>query len=194
MNIVIATNNAHKVKEYSEILNPLGITCLSLKDVNIDVDPDENGNSFAENSMIKAKEIAKYTDLAVLGDDSGLIIDAMPNELGLYSKRFMEDRPYEEKMAAIIERLKNNVKTARFVCVITLTNYNNQTVQFEGICEGSISSEIKGVQGFGYDPVFIPNGYDKTMGELGEEVKNKVSHRGLASIKLVKYLKESMGE
>ena len=194
MDIIIATNNDHKLKEYKEILNHLGINCLSLKDENIDVDPDEDGNSFAENSLIKAKCIAKYTNKPVLADDSGLIIDAMPNELGIYSKRFMENSPYAIKNAAIIERLKGKSKTARFICVITLTNFINKTVQFEGICEGYIADSIKGINGFGYDPIFCALGNEKSMAELKESEKNEISHRGLATKKLVKFLKESLGE
>ena len=138
--------------------------------------------------------IKKHTNKIVLADDSGLIIDAMPNELGIYSKRFMEFNSYQEKMQAIIERLKDKEKTARFTCVITLTNYNGKTIQFEGVCEGSISTTIAGNKGFGYDPCFVPKGYNKTMAELGEGIKNQISHRGVASKKLLSYLKESMGE
>lgn len=193
MDIVIATNNVNKLNEYKEILLPLGFNCLSLKDVNIDIDPEETGTSFAENSLIKASCIAKYTNKPVIGDDSGLIIDAMPNELGLFSKRFMENSTYNEKMEAIIEKLKGKVNTARFICVITLTNYQGRTIQFEGISEGYIGNEIKGSNGFGYDPIFYPLGSNKSMAELSSEEKHKISHRGLASMKLVNYLKESLG-
>ena len=183
MDIVIATNNVNKLNEYKEILLPLGFNCLSLKDVNIDIDPEETGTTFAENSLIKASCIAKYTNKPVIGDDSGLIIDAMPNELGLFSKRFMENCSYKEKMEAIIEKLKGKVNTARFICAI----------QFEGISEGYIGNKIKGNNGFGYDPIFYPLGSNKSMAELSSEEKHKISHRGLASMKLVNYLKESLG-
>ena len=177
MDIVIATNNVNKLNEYKEILLPLGFNCLSLKDINVDVDPEETGTTFAENSLIKASCIAKYTNKPVIGDDSGLIIDAMPNELGLFSKRFMENSSYLEKMEAIIERLKGKEKTARFVCVITLTNFQGKTIQFEGISEGYIGSEIKGRNGFGYDPIFYPVGSNKSMAELSNDEKNKISSR-----------------
>lgn len=189
MDIVIATNNINKVKEYNEILSPLGFNCLSLKDLNIVCDPEETGLTFKENALIKAKEIAKYTNKLVLADDSGIEIDAYPNLLGIYSHRFLENEPYSIKNAKLIEMLKDKIKTARYVCVIALINFNEQELFFEGICEGHISDIPKGNNGFGYDPIFIPSGLDKTMAELESEEKHKISHRGIASNKLVEYLK-----
>ena len=189
MDIVIATNNINKVKEYNEILSPLGFNCLSLKDLNIICDPEETGSTFKENALIKAKEIAKYTNKVILADDSGIEIDAYPNLLGIYSHRFLENEPYSIKNATLISMLKDKIKTARYVCVIALVNFNEQELFFEGICEGHISDIPKGNNGFGYDPIFIPSGLDKTMAELESEEKHKISHRGIASIKLVEYLK-----
>lgn len=189
MDIVIATNNINKVKEYNEILSPLGFNCLSLKDLNIICDPEETGSTFKENALIKAKEIAKYTNKLILADDSGIEIDAYPNLLGIYSHRFLENEPYSIKNATLIEMLKDKIKTARYVCVIALINFNDQELFFEGICEGHISDISKGNNGFGYDPIFIPAGLDKTMAELESEEKHKISHRGIASNKLVEYLK-----
>lgn len=189
MDIVIATNNIDKIKEYNEILSPLGFNCLSLKDLNIVCDPEETGLSFKENALIKAKEIAKFTNKVVLADDSGLVVDAYPDLLGIYSHRFLENEPYTIKNSALIDMLKDKVKTARYVCVIALLNYNNEDLFFEGICEGYISDVAKGNNGFGYDPIFIPVGYNKTMGEISSEEKHKISHRGIASVKLVEFLK-----
>lgn len=189
MDIVIATNNINKVKEYNEILSPLGFNCLSLKDLNIICDPEETGSTFKENALIKANEIAKYTNKVILADDSGIEIDAYPNLLGIYSHRFLENEPYSIKNATLIEMLKDKIKTARYVCAIALVNFNDQELFFEGICEGHISDIPKGNNGFGYDPIFIPIGLDKTMAELESEEKHKISHRGIASNKLVEYLK-----
>jgi len=189
MDIVIATNNINKVKEFNEILSPLGFNCLSLKDLNIVCDPEETGSTFKENALIKAKEIAKYTNKLILADDSGIEIDAYPNLLGIYSHRFLENEPYSIKNATLIEMLKDKIKTARYVCVIALINFNDQELFFEGICEGHISDIPKGNNGFGYDPIFIPSGLDKTMAELESEEKHRISHRGIASNKLVEYLK-----
>lgn len=189
MDIVIATNNINKVKEYNEILSPLGFNCLSLKDLNINCDPEETGSTFKENALIKAKEIAKYTNKLILADDSGMEVDAYPNLLGIYSHRFLENEPYSIKNATLIEMLKDKIKTARYVCAIALINFNEQELFFEGICEGHISDIPKGNNGFGYDPIFIPSGFDKTMAELESDEKHKISHRGIASYKLVEYLK-----
>lgn len=194
MDIVIATNNKNKLKEYKEILLPLGINCLSLDDINVNIDPEETGTTFAENSLIKAKTIARYTNKVVISDDSGLIIDEMPNELGLFSKRFMENCSYEEKMKEILKRLENKNRSARFICVITLTNYLDSTYQFEGVCEGYIGSKIAGKNGFGYDPIFHALDNEKSMAELEENIKNQISHRGIASKKLYDFLKERVGD
>ena len=189
MDVVIATNNKDKVKEYKKILKDFDINLLTLSDLNIQCDPEETGLSFKENALIKAKEIAKFTNKVVLADDSGLVVDAYPDLLGIYSHRFLENEPYTIKNAALIDMLKDKVKTARYVCVIALLNYNNEDLFFEGICEGYISDVAKGNNGFGYDPIFIPVGYNKTMGEISSEEKHKISHRGIASVKLVEYLK-----
>ena len=189
MDIVIATNNKNKVKEYEEILAPFGIKCFTLKDLNIVCDPEETGTTFKENALIKAKEIAKYTDKVVIADDSGIVIDAFPELLGVYSHRFLENEPYSVKNATLIEMLKDKVKTARYVCVVALVNLTSEPICFEGICEGIISDEIKGSNGFGYDPIFMPLGYNNTFGELSSELKHSISHRGIATVKLVEYLK-----
>ena len=192
MDILIATNNKNKVKEYIEIFKDFDINCLSISDLNIDCDPQETGKTFHENSMIKAKEIAKFTDLPIISDDSGLVIDSLPDILGVYSHRFMPNNSYNEKCKEVIKLLENKPRNAHFVCVITLLNFNGETIQFEGISYGNISEEIKGENGFGYDPIFIPLGYDKTFSELDNELKNKLSHRGLASKKLIDFLNENL--
>lgn len=192
MDIVIATNNEHKVLEYKNILKSLKINCLSLNDLNIKCEPDETGKDFLDNSLIKAKEIAKFTDKVIIADDSGLLIESLPNLLGVYSHRFLPLSSYKEKCEKILELLKdNNNRNAKFVCVITLYNFKKEPIFFKGECFGSIGYEIKGENGFGFDPIFIPTSYKKTMAELSEENKNSISHRGIASEKLIKYLKES---
>ena len=192
MDIVIATNNEHKVLEYRNIFNGLNINCLSLNDLNIKCEPDESGKDFLDNSLIKAKEIAKFTNKVIIADDSGLLIESLPNLLGVYSHRFLPLASYKEKCEKILELLKdNNNRNAKFVCVITLYNFKKEPIFFNGECYGSIGYEIKGENGFGFDPIFIPTSYDKTMAELSEKTKNSISHRGIASEKLIKYLKES---
>lgn len=192
MDIVIATNNENKLYEYKQILEPLGFNCVSLKDENINCDPDETGDSFQENSLIKATEIAKLTDKIVIADDSGLVINSLPDILGVKSKRFLdENATYFQRNSKIIEMLKNKDRSAYFICCITLTNYKGNTFQFEGIVNGKIAYEIKGKNGFGYDPIFIPDGLDKTLGEVDENYKNQISHRGVASKFLVEFLKNN---
>lgn len=191
MEIVIATNNKDKINEYRTILGEFNIKCLSLKDVNIVCDPKETGETFAENSLIKASEIAKFTDKMVIADDSGLIVDELKGELGVYSHRFMgEDTPYPIKCLEVIKQVEGKTRSARFECCITLLNFDETPHQFNGVIEGNIGYEIKGEHGFGYDPIFIPIGYDMTTAEMEEEMKHSISHRGNASRLLVKFLKE----
>ena len=190
MDILLATNNHNKVKEYQEILTPFNINVLCLKDLKINSDPKETGHTFKENSLIKAKALMGETTLPIIADDSGLIIDAIPDILGVNSARFMgKDTPYIEKNKKIIELLKDKDRSASFNCVITLITSNKDIYQFEGVCKGTIAFEIEGQNGFGYDPIFIPNGYDKTFGTFDEDEKNKISHRGIASTKLINFIK-----
>ena len=195
MEFLIATNNQHKLKEYGEILAPFGITVRSLKDEGIVCNPEEDGKTFEDNSLIKAKECAKKTDKIILADDSGLIVDALPDILGVQTSRFLgEETPYPYKRLELIKRLKGKDRSARFVCVITILNLEDKPLVFKGECLGQIALESKGEEGFGYDPVFIPNGYQETFASLGEETKNKISHRALAATKLTAYLKEKLDE
>ena len=191
MEIVIATNNNDKIIEYRNILKEFNIKCLSLKDLNIVCDPLETGTTFQENSLIKAKEIAKFTNKMIIADDSGIEVDELAGELGVYSHRFMgEKTPYPEKCKEIIKRVEGKNRTARFVCCITLLNYKNEIHQFEGVVEGSIAYESRGTNGFGYDPIFIPNGYDITTAEMEDYQKHSISHRGNAARLLVEFLKK----
>ena len=191
MEIVIATNNKDKINEYRTILGEFNIKCLSLKDVNIVCDPKETGETFAENSLIKASEIAKFTDKMVIADDSGLIVDELKGELGVYSHRFMgEDTPYPEKCSEIIRRLQGKNRSARFECCITLLNYKDKPYQFTGIVEGHIGYEYVGENGFGYDPIFIPLGYDVTTAQMSDKEKNSISHRGNAARLLMEFFKK----
>ncbi|MCI5746146.1 MAG: RdgB/HAM1 family non-canonical purine NTP pyrophosphatase [Erysipelotrichaceae bacterium] len=192
MDIIIASNNLHKVSEYKEILCPLGFNVFSLKDENIECEIAETGSTFKENSLIKALEIAKYTNKIILADDSGLILEAFPNILGVYSHRFMPTLSYKGKCEEVLKLLKNKNRGAYFTCVITLINFKDKPLFFEGICKGHIGYDYVGDNGFGYDPIFIPNGYDKTMAMLTSIEKNKISHRGIACEKLIEYLKDNM--
>ena len=192
MEIVIATNNEDKVKEYKEILKELNAKIYSLKELNINDDPEETGTTFSENSLIKAKAISKYTDKIIIADDSGLVIDALPDLLGVFSKRFMgANATYYQKNTEVIRLLEGKERTARFICCLTVLNLTDESLQFTGICEGSIGYEIKGENGFGFDPIFIPLNYKMSISEVSDEEKNRISHRGLACQKFINYLKEN---
>ena len=191
MDIVVASNNKLKIEEYRSIFKEFGINVLSLKDENISIDFEETGTTFESNSLLKAKECAKYTSKAILADDSGLIVDSLPDILGVYTARtFGEDTPYPIKRQKLIDLLEGKDRTAKFVCCITILNLTSEPLVFLGESRGSISLKSSGDHGFGYDPVFIPVGYNQTFADLSEKEKNKISHRGLASEKMIRYLKE----
>ncbi len=192
LNIVIATGNNNKVREYKELFEGLDIEVTSMKDEGIDIEIDENGLTFQENSMIKATAVASHTSKIVIADDSGLCINALNDFPGIKSARFMEGQPYEEKHKAILEMLKDKEdKSAYFVCAISLVNLpNNKKELFVGRCEGTIIEPEYGEHGFGYDPIFKPNGKDVSFSMMSDEEKNSISHRGQASALLIDYLKK----
>ena len=187
--ILFATNNSHKLKEVQDILPNLKI--VSLKDMGIKVDPDENGTTYEENALIKAREIAKYTNLPVLADDSGMEVEAIPHELGLHTARFHPELPQVERNKLVVKLLENaTTRNAKFVCCAVLL-VNGKEYKYLHETHGSISNELKGTGGFGYNPIFIPKGYKETYAELSDEEKYKVSHRGVAMRELVKLVLEA---
>lgn len=182
--IVFATSNAGKMREIREILKGLGAEILSLKEAGVDVDIVEDGDSFEANALIKAKTVWEKTGGIVLADDSGLEIDYLNGEPGIYSARYMgEKTSYEIKNWNLIHRLKDAAKeerTARFVCVIAAVLPDGRTVSARGTMEGVIAHEPAGAGGFGYDPILMLPEYGKTSAELTMEQKNAISHRGKA--------------
>lgn len=192
MKLVLATNNEGKVREFARILEPLGIEVMTQKQAGVHVSPEENGTTFAENARIKAMAVYEATGLPTVADDSGLCIDAMNGEPGVYSARYYgEDTPYEEKNRRIIESLNDvaeEKRTARFVAHITCVLSKDEILDCEGVCEGTIGHKPAGDGGFGYDPIFYVG--DKSFAELDGEAKDKVSHRGKALEKLYQKLKE----
>ena len=186
LQILAATTNKHKIKEFQTMLDASadsGRVCIISPDT-IKGFPDivENGNSFEENARIKAGQAARYADMAAFADDSGLEVAALGGAPGIYSARYAgENATYAEKMAKLLDELKNvEDRRARFVCVIALAYRGDIVETFRGEVTGRIAYEPRGTEGFGYDPVFIPDGYDKTFGELGEDVKSRISHRARA--------------
>ena len=175
-------------------MGDIGEYILSLKEAGISVDIVEDGTSFEENAIIKAKAIMELTGLIVLADDSGLEVDAMNKEPGIYSARFMgEDTPYEEKNRAIIDRLKDvegEDRSARFVCVIAAAFPNGEVITTRGTIEGVIAHEPAGSNGFGYDPIVYVPEYGMTTGQMEPEQKNAISHRGKALMAMKEILRE----
>ena len=182
--IIFATGNQDKMKEIQMILEDLGIVVSSMKEAGIDVDIVEDGTTFEENAMIKAEAIAKLTDAIVLADDSGLEIDYLNKEPGIYSARYMgEDTSYHIKNANLIERLDgvpDEKRTARFVCAIAAAFPDGTVRTVRAAMEGRIGYEEKGENVFGYDPIFYLPEYGCSSAELSMEEKNKISHRGKA--------------
>lgn len=187
--IIFATGNAGKVREIKMILGDLGMEILSMKEAGIRVEPEENGATYEENALIKARAVAAFTDDIVMADDSGLEIDYLNCEPGVYSARYLgEDTPYSIKNANLIERLNgvpDEERTARFVCAIAAVLPDGRELTTRATIEGRIGYEEKGEGGFGYDPIFFVPEFGKTTAELTAEEKNLVSHRGKA-LKLMK--------
>lgn len=189
--LIFASHNEGKIAEIKQILSPFGIKVLSYKEIDIP-DVEETGTTFAENSLLKSSQIAKLTGTACLADDSGLCVDALNGAPGVYSARYAPNRDFEkgmEKLLKEMEQSNNKSRNAHFSCVISLCYPNGEYKLFEGRVDGQIAEHKSGSAGFGYDPLFIPDGYDKSFAELGEAVKNKISHRGRAMQKLLDYLK-----
>ena len=182
--IIFATGNQDKMKEIRMILEDLGIVVSSMKEAGIDVDIVEDGTTFEENAMIKAEAIAKLTDAIVLADDSGLEIDYLNKEPGIYSARYAgTDTSYEIKNNLLLQRLEgvpDEKRTARFVCAIAAVFPDGSKETLRGTIEGRIGYEIAGEHGFGYDPIFYLPEYGCTTAELDPEKKNELSHRGKA--------------
>lgn len=182
--IIFATGNQDKMKEIRMILENLGIPVSSMKEAGIDVDIVEDGTTFEENAMIKAEAIAKLTDAIVLADDSGLEIDYLNKEPGIYSARYAgTDTSYEIKNNLLLQRLEgvpDEKRTARFVCAIAAVFPDGSKETVRGTIEGRIGYEIAGEHGFGYDPIFYLPECGCTTAELDPEKKNELSHRGKA--------------
>lgn len=193
MKLIIASNNAGKVREYKQLLTPCGFDeVLSLKDAGIVCDAEETGSTFEENAAIKARALKEMCSCAVLSDDSGLEVDALGGEPGVYSARYKGLDTDEEKMQCILEQLdgkSDSDRTARFVCVIHFIYAGGREVTAKGVCEGRIGYEPVGENGFGYDPIFMYG--DKSFAQLDGAEKNAVSHRGNALRQLVEKLSEN---
>lgn len=198
--IIFATGNAGKMREIRAILKDVGADILSMKEAGLSLDIEEDGESFAENAVIKAKAVAaalkakgRFSGCVVLADDSGLEIDCLNGEPGIHSARYLgEETPFDVKSRALLERMMNvpdAERSARFVCAIAAVFPDGETVTTRGTIEGRIGHALKGDNGFGYDPIFYLPEYGRTAAELTDEEKNRISHRSRA----LALMKEELG-
>ena len=186
--IVFATNNAHKLEEVAAILGE-GYEVLSLREIGCDADIPETADTFAGNALQKAQYVKQHYGYDCFADDSGLEVDALDGAPGVYSARYSGGGSEANMDKLLLHLTGKSERSAQFRTVIALL-IGEDTQLFEGIVRGTIIEERKGEGGFGYDPIFVPEGYDKTFAELGAEVKNRISHRAKAVEKLAKYLNE----
>ena len=193
--IVVSTNNQHKIQEIEQITKPFGFQLLSKSEAGAgDIDVVEDGATFEENSRKKAEEIMKATGKITIADDSGLLVDCLDGAPGVYSARFAgvdgDDEANNRKLIELLRPVPFAERTARFVSVITMVWPSGETLQARGEVEGHMVTEARGEGGFGYDPLFVPLGSDRTFGEYSPEEKNAISHRGRALQKLHQLLVE----
>ncbi len=188
--LVVASHNQGKINEIKNLLKNLNIEVVSSAELNIG-DIEETGTTFAENAKIKAEATSLSCGLPCLADDSGLCVDALNGRPGVYSARYAPNRDFKlgiQKLLSEIEETKTNNRNAHFSCCLAFAQPKQKTKLFEGRVDGKISSQPQGENGFGYDPIFIPEGYNQTFAELGNDVKNTMSHRSRALEKFIKEL------
>lgn len=190
--ILFASHNAGKITEIKQMLAPFGITVKTAADMDLP-DVEETGATFAENSLLKSQTIAKATGLPCLADDSGLCVDALDGAPGVFSARYAPNRDFDKGMDKLLHQMAqsgNKSRVAHFCCVISLAYPNGEYHLFEGRVDGQIAAQkMPGNDGFGYDPLFVPNGYDCSFAQMAKTEKNKISHRGRAMQKLLEYIK-----
>lgn len=188
--IVFASHNEGKIKEIKKLLAPYGIKVKSAFDMNLP-DVEETGETFEENSLLKSRTIAKLVNMPCLADDSGLCVDALNGAPGVYSARYAPNRDFDkgmEKLLAEMEKSPNKSRNAHFSCVISLAWPDGQYKVFAGQVDGKIAFHKMGAGGFGYDPLFVPEGFTCSFAQMSQEEKNKISHRGRAVEKLKDFL------
>ena len=196
MKVVLASHNPHKLKEISKITEKFGFELVLQSDLGVDIDVEETGSTFEENSFQKAEAVMKATGLPALADDSGIAVDALNGEPGIYSARYGFDETLDDwgRMMLLLKNTKHvpdGQRQAQFVCVITFITPEGQTIQARGEIHGELTREPRGENGFGYDPIFYYPPFGKTTAEVSPEEKNAVSHRGVALQKFYEKMKEA---
>jgi len=194
LELLLATKNAGKIIEIKELLAVLSFRLRSLNDFADVIEPEETGANFIENAVLKAQSYASQTGLSTLADDSGLEVEALGGAPGVFSARYAgegaTDSERIEKLLKELDETQNENRRARFICAIAIASATGE-IQFvaEGVCDGRIALTASGEGGFGYDPVFVPNGFSKTFGELSSGTKQQISHRAQATFKIIQYLR-----
>ena len=196
MKVVLASHNPHKLKEISKITEKFGFELVLQSDLGVDIDVEETGSTFEENSFQKAEAVMKATGLPALADDSGIAVDALNGEPGIYSARYGFDETLDDwgRMMLLLkntEHVPDGQRQAQFVCVITFITPEGETIQARGEIHGQLTREPRGENGFGYDPIFYYPPFGKTTAEVSPEEKNAVSHRGVALQKFYEKMKEA---
>jgi len=197
MDLLIGTHNKGKLREYRELLAEVSVRVVGLDDIGLhEFEVEETGDTFEDNARLKVLAYAQAGGMWALADDSGLAVDALDGHPGLYSARFgtpdMDERDRRLLLLSEMQNVPADKRTARFICVIAVANPSKRTFTTTGTCEGHIAfqEDTVGKNGFGYDPVFIPEGYDQTFASLPQEVKHRLSHRGRAAAEIIPLLKQ----
>ena len=188
MRIIFATGNEGKMREIRDILAGMEAEIVSMKEAGLSTDVEETGTTFAENAVLKAEALANICNKPCLADDSGLCVDALGGRPGVYSARYAPNRDFDKAMTMLIGELKeskSNDWSAHFACVLALKEPDKDVKIFEGRVDGKIIEERKGENGFGFDPVFMPDGFDRTFAEMSGDEKKQISHRGRAVAKFL---------
>lgn len=195
LSLLVATKNAGKIRELNELLADLPVQLRSLNEFENIPEAEETGKTFAENAAIKAKFYAEQTGLWAVADDSGLAVEALGGAPGVFSARYAgENTGYKEKISRLLNEIASangENRRAAFVCAAAIADDNGE-IRFsaEGVCRGEIAREPRGANGFGYDPIFVPEGFDKTFGELSGGIKQEISHRARAVRKIIRFLRD----
>ncbi len=186
--LVVASHNKGKIAEFENMLKPLGVKVFSAVDLNLP-DVEETGKTFEENAVLKAETLAEICNKPCLADDSGLCVDALGGRPGVYSARYAPNRDFDKAMDMLVGEIRETKKddwNAHFSCVLALKVPNQKTEVFEGRVDGKIIEEKRGDNGFGFDPIFVPDGFEKTFAEMSAEEKKIISHRGRALEKFLR--------
>lgn len=188
---MLASNNPGKLSEYRALLKAAGFEVVAPAELNLALEVEEEGATFMENARLKALTFSGQTELPVLADDSGLDVDSLGGLPGVRSRRFGPLDSDEARLAHLLERMRSSgesTRTARFHCALVLAQGGAVRFETERVCEGSIAPAPRGHAGFGFDPVFVPEGHERTFAELGDHGKNRISHRALAAADLIRFL------